>query len=175
MKIAGIKSANATLKHSQRIGIIERYHHKLKEIVIFNVAKDAPHWDRRVNLAMVAHNTRYHQPLRQKPSEKFHGRVPYNALDLKFSHPLQPPPGTADMKTLVDQLNQKNIANVDNNFGALSIQKIIWPENCRRHHWKKMSMFSCSNPNTTACQIKHISKLSTGPCHESPNTLKLHH
>ena len=107
MNKAGIKISHATIKHAQTIGMIERSHQRLKQVLKINVSVDRPQWDRYVNLAVMAHNTTYHQTLKCSPTEVFHGRVPYNALDLKFSNPLNPPRNAVDAKTLVDNLNAK--------------------------------------------------------------------
>ena len=107
MNKAGIRVSHATIKHAQTIGMIERSHQRLKQILKVNVSVDRPQWDRYVNLAVMAHNTTYHQTLKGSPTEVFHGRVPYNALDLKFSNPLNLPRNAVDTKTLVDNLNAK--------------------------------------------------------------------
>ena len=107
MDKAGIKVSHATIKHAQSIGMIERSHQRLKQILKINVSVDRPQWDRYVNLAVMAHNTTYHQTLKCSPTEVFHGRVPNNALDLKFSNPLNPPRNAVDAETLVDNLNAK--------------------------------------------------------------------
>ena len=60
-----------------------------------------------VNIAVMAHNTTYHQTLKCTPTEIFHGRVPYNAVDLKFSNPLSLPRNAIDTQSLVDNLNSK--------------------------------------------------------------------
>ena len=98
--------------------MIERSNRKLKQSLKINVASDAPHWDEYVTLAVMAHNTTYHQTLKCAPSELYHGCVLYNALDLKLRHPLQPPHGTRDIKTTSDQVNRKYKANVVNIFSA---------------------------------------------------------
>ena len=107
MKTAGIQIEHATVKHAQTIGMVERSHQKLKQILKINVAADSPQWDKYVNLAVMAHNTTYHQSLKCTPSEVFHGRVPLNALDLKFSNPLQSRTQDTDLTKLVDQVNEK--------------------------------------------------------------------
>ena len=107
MNKAGIKVSHATIKHAQTIGMIERSHQRLKQVLKINVSVDRPQWDRYVNLAVMAHNTTYHQTLKCSPTEVFHGRVPYNALDLKLSNPLNPPRNAVDTKTLMDNLNAK--------------------------------------------------------------------
>ena len=55
----------------------------------------------------MAHNTTYHQTLKCSPTEVLHGCVPYNALDLKFGNPLNPPRNATDTQSLVDNLNAK--------------------------------------------------------------------
>ena len=107
MEKAGIKVSHATIKHAQTIGMIERSHQRLKQILKINVSADRPQWDRYVNLSVMAHNTTYHQTLKCSPTEVFHGRVPYNALDLKFGNPLSPPRNATDTQSLVDNLNTK--------------------------------------------------------------------
>ena len=107
MKTAGIKIDHATVKHAQTIGMVERFHQKLKQILKINISVGSPQWDRYVNLAVMAHNTTYHQSLKCTPSEVFHGRVPFNALDLKFGNPLKCETTETDMTRLVDQVNDK--------------------------------------------------------------------
>ena len=55
----------------------------------------------------MAHNTTYHQSLKCTPSEVFHGRIPFNALDLKFGNPLKCETTETDITRLVDQVNEK--------------------------------------------------------------------
>ena len=88
MNKAEIRVSHATIKHAQTIGMIERSHQRLKQILKTNVSVDRPQWDRYINLAVMAHNTTYHQTLKCSPTEVFYGRIPYNALDLKFGNPL---------------------------------------------------------------------------------------
>ena len=107
MDKAGIKVSHATINHAQTIGMTERSHQRLKQILKINVSADRPQWDRYVNLAVMAHNKTYHQTLKCSPTEVFHGRVSYNALDLKFSNPLSPPRNVTDTQSLVDNLNAK--------------------------------------------------------------------
>ena len=107
MEKAGMKVSHATIKHAQTIGMIERSHQRLKQILKINVSADRPQWDRYVNLSVMAHNTTYHQTLKCSPTEVSHGRVPYNALDLKFGNPLSPPRNATDTQSLVDNLNTK--------------------------------------------------------------------
>ena len=114
MKTAGIKIDHATVKHAQTIGMVERSHQKLKQILKINVSADSPQWDRYVNIAVMAHNTTYHNSLKCTPSEVFHGRLPFNALDLKFDNPLKCETTETDITRLVDQVNEKSRQVNDN-------------------------------------------------------------
>ena len=107
MNKAGIKVSHATIKHAQTIGMVERSHQRLKQILEINISVDRPQWDRYINLAVMARNTTYHQTLKCSSTEVFHGRVPYNAPDLKFGNPLSPPRNVTDTQSLVDNLNTK--------------------------------------------------------------------
>ena len=107
MDKAGNKVSHATIKHAQTIGMIERSHQRLKQILKINVSADRSQWDRYVNFAVMPHNTTYHQTLKCSPTEVFDGCVPYNALDLKFGNHLSPPRNATDTQSLVDNLNAK--------------------------------------------------------------------
>ena len=87
--------------------MIKRSHQKLKQTLKLNVSADRPQRDRYVNIAVMAHNTTYHQTLKCTPTELFHRRVPYSALDLKFSNPLSLPKNATDTQSFVDNLNSK--------------------------------------------------------------------
>ena len=85
--------------------MIERSHKRLKEILKINVAEHAQRWDQYVKFAVMAHNTTYHTSIRCTPSEIFHGRVPYNSLDLKYKTPTEPK--VKANKNITDQMKQK--------------------------------------------------------------------
>ena len=67
--------------------MVERSHAKIEKILKIHVNVDRPQWDRYVDVAIMAHNTTYHASLKCSLTEIFHGRTPYNALDLKYSDP----------------------------------------------------------------------------------------
>ena len=56
-----MKIEHATVKHAQTIGMVERSHQKLKQITKINISADSPQW--HVNMAVMAHNTTYHQAI----------------------------------------------------------------------------------------------------------------
>ena len=86
-KAIGLEISHATIKHARTKGMVERSHAKLKKIFKIHVNVDRPHWDRYVDIAIMAHYTTYHTSLKCSPTEISHGRTPYNALDLKYSNP----------------------------------------------------------------------------------------
>ena len=118
MRTAGIKIKHATVKHVQTIGMVELSHQRLKQDLKINVSAVSPQWDMYVNLAVMTHNTTYHQSLKCTPSEVVHGRIPFNALDLVFSNPLKCETMETDIAKLVDQVNEKYKQVFDNIFEA---------------------------------------------------------
>ena len=63
----------------------------------------------------MAHNTPYHQSLACTPSKRYHGRIPFTALDLKFSNPLKCETKETDRAKLVDKVSQM-YKQVNNNI-----------------------------------------------------------
>ena len=118
MSESGIKINHATLKHAQTIRRVQRTHQKLKKILKVNVAADKPHWDRYVKLAIMGHNSTYHQSLKCTPAEIFRGRIPYKTLYLKFRNPLQRNRTKVHVHTLLDEINRKYKDTTANIFEA---------------------------------------------------------
>ena len=74
---------HATTKHAQTIGILERTHASLKESLKIMTEERRKMWHQFLPMAVLNYNTSYHTSLGCEPSRVFHGRVPYNVLDLK--------------------------------------------------------------------------------------------
>ena len=80
----GIQLKHATTKHAQTIGILERCHASLKESLKISTGERRTMWHQYLAIATLNYNTSYHSALGCEPSRVFHGRIPYNVLDLKF-------------------------------------------------------------------------------------------
>ena len=80
----GIQLKHATTKHAQTNGILERSHASLKESLKISTGERRTMWRQYVAIATLNDNTSYHSALGCEPSRVFHGRIPYNVLDLKF-------------------------------------------------------------------------------------------
>ena len=83
-KILDIEIRHATTKHAQRIGILERTHASIKTALKISTGQRKSMWHKHVQIAVMNHNTTYHESIGCEPSTVFHGRIPYNALDLKL-------------------------------------------------------------------------------------------
>ena len=162
MEKAGIKVSHATIKHAQTIGMIERSHQRLKQILKINVSADRPQWDRYVNLSVMAHNTTYHQTLKCSPTEVFHGRVPYNALDLKFGNPLSPPRNATDTQSLVDNLKTKFKETHTNIIRAFHKYKAYYDRKAQASPLKVNDFVFLLNPKISTQSEKILSTLSNG-------------
>ena len=82
--IRGIQLKHATTKHAQTIGILERTHASLKESLKIMTGERRTMWHQFLPISVLNYNTSYHTSLGCEPSRVFHGRVPYNVLDLKY-------------------------------------------------------------------------------------------
>ena len=80
----GITLKHATTKHAQTIGMLERTHDALKRTLKIETGERRSMWHKYVHIAVLNHNTSYHSSIGCEPSRVFHGRIPYNVLDLKL-------------------------------------------------------------------------------------------
>ena len=104
METAG-KKWNTRLSSTQRLSVWS--HQWLEQVLKINVAADSPQWQNYVNMAVMAHNTTHHQTLRCSPTEIFHGRIPFNALDIKFGNPLHQTRAITGVKNIPNNMNEK--------------------------------------------------------------------
>ena len=68
-KAVDIHISHATIKHAQTIGMVERTHANLKKILKISVNADRLQCDRYVDIAIMAHNTTYHDSLKCSPTD----------------------------------------------------------------------------------------------------------
>ena len=111
----GIQLKLATTKHAQTIGILERTHASLKESQKIMTGERRTMWHQFLPMAVLNYNTSYYMSLGCEPSRLFHGRVPYNVLDLKYGlKPQNPAPTNSEIaggmlrqtKEIVEQTQQ---------------------------------------------------------------------
>ena len=81
-EVHGIALQHATTKHAQTIGLFERTHASLKKTLKLERGEGRSIWHKYVNITVLNYNTSYHTSIGCEPSRVFHGRVPYNVLDL---------------------------------------------------------------------------------------------
>ena len=90
--VLGITVKHATTKHAQTIGLLERSHASIKQALKIETGKWRSIWHKYINIAVLNYNTSYHTSIGSEPSRVFHGRLPYNVLDLKLGiRPQQQP------------------------------------------------------------------------------------
>ena len=87
--------------------MIQRSYQKLKQILTINLSADSPQWHKYVNMAVMAHSTTYHQAIRCTPTEIFHRRVPFNALDIQLGKSLSEQPNTTDVTRILNNMGEK--------------------------------------------------------------------
>ena len=102
-----IRINHASTKHAQTIGILERTHASLKTSLKISTGERRSMWHKYVQIAVMNYNTSYHENLGCEPTTVFHGRIPYNILDIKLG--LKPNWEKDSNEELTDQL-QKQLA-----------------------------------------------------------------
>ena len=75
---------HATTKHAQTIGLLERFHASIKQSLKIETGERRSLWHKYFSIAVLNYNTSYHSSIGCEPSRVFHGRIPYNILDLKM-------------------------------------------------------------------------------------------
>ena len=96
---------HATTKHAQTIGLLERSHASIKQALKIETGERRSLWQKYINIAVLNYNTSYHTSIGCEPSRVFHGRIPYNILDLKMGiRPKQIP--SPDSEIAQDVLEQ---------------------------------------------------------------------
>ena len=82
--VLGITLKHATTKHAQTIGLLERSHASIKKSLKIETGERRSLWHEYISIAVLNYNTSYHSSIGCEPSRVFHGRIPYNILDLKM-------------------------------------------------------------------------------------------
>ena len=103
--VLGITLKQATTKHAQTIGLLERSHMSIKQALKIETGDRRSFWHKYVSIAVLHYNTSYHKSIGCEPSRVFHGRIPYNILDLKLGIRLQqqPIPTSQIAQNVLDQ------------------------------------------------------------------------
>ena len=82
--VLGVTLKHATTKRAQTIGLLERSHASIKKALKIETGERRSLWHKYINIAVLNYNTSYHTSIGCEPSRVFHGRIPYNILDLKL-------------------------------------------------------------------------------------------
>ena len=103
--VLDITLKHATTKHAQTIGLLERSHASIKQALKIETGERRSLWHKYVSIAVLNYNTSYHASIGCEPSRVFHGRIPYNILDLKMGiRPQQiPPPDSQIAQDVLEQ------------------------------------------------------------------------
>ena len=103
--VLGITLKHATTKHAQTIVLLERSHASIKQALKIETGERRSLWHKYVSIAVLNYNTTYHASIGCEPSGVFHGRLPYNILDLKMGIRPQklPPPDSQIAQDVLEQ------------------------------------------------------------------------
>ena len=115
--VLGITLKHATTKHAQTIGLLERSHMSIEQALKIETGERRSLWRKYINIAVPNYNTSYHTNIGCEPSRVFHGRIPYNVLDLKLGiRPQQQPIPTSQIAQEVLEQAEKIHQDVRKNI-----------------------------------------------------------
>ena len=83
-QILEIQISYTSTKQAETIGILERTHASIKTASKISTGERRSIWHKYVQTAVTNYNTTYHETLGCEPSTVFHGRKPYNVVELKL-------------------------------------------------------------------------------------------
>ena len=98
--VLGITLKHATTKYAQTIGMPERSHASIKQALKIERGERRSLWREYGSIAVLDYNTSYHASIGCELSRVFHGRIPYNDLDIKMGILLQGIPSPASQVAL---------------------------------------------------------------------------
>ena len=103
--VLGITLKHASTKHAQTIGLLERSHASIKQSLKIETGERRSLWHKYISIAVLIYNTSYHSSFGCEPSRVFHGRIPYNILDLKMGIRQQkiPSPNSESAQDVLEQ------------------------------------------------------------------------
>ena len=114
--VLGITLKHATTKHAQTIGLLERSHASIKQSLKIETGECRSLWHKYISIAVLNYNTSHHSSIGCEPSRVFHGRTPYNILDLKLGiRPQKISPAESEIAQDVRELTETIFRNVRRN------------------------------------------------------------
>ena len=106
--VLGITLKHATTQHAQTIRLLQRSHASIKQTLKIETGERRSLWHKYVSIAVLNYNTSYDASIGCEPSRAFHGRIPYNILDLEMGIRLQKTP-SPDSPIAQDVLEQTEV------------------------------------------------------------------
>ena len=163
--VLGITLTHATTKHAQTIGLLERSHASIKQALKIETGERRSLWHKYVNIAVLNYNTSYRTSIGCEPSRVFHGRIPYNILDLKLGiRPQQPPIPTSQIAQEV--LEQTEMIHEDVRKNTMILCKRILNTNATttkkptlQNLKKQITYISCSRKRIIQAAKSHSQNL----------------
>ena len=103
--VLGITLKLATTKHVQTNRMLERSYASSKQALKIKTNERISLWHKYVSIAVLNHNTSYHASIGCESSRKFHGRILYNAVDLKMGicPPKKPTPNLQSAQDILEE------------------------------------------------------------------------
>ena len=162
--VLGITLKRATTKHAQIIGLLERSHASIKQALKIETGERRSLWHKYINIVVLNYNTSYHTNIGCEPSRVFHGRIPYNIVDLNLGiRPQQQPIPTSQI--VQDVLEETEMIHQDirkNTMQAYIKYKAYFDKRSTLQNLKKQIMYTSFSRKRIIKAAKFHSQNSAG-------------
>ena len=152
--VLGNTLKHATTKHAQLIVMLEQCHASTKKALKIEIGERRSSWHKRVSIVVLDYHTSYHASIGCEPSRVFHGRIPYNVLDLNLRIRPQQAPFSAS-QIAQDVLHQTQMIYQDVRRNAMQAYRRRTLQNS-----KKQNMFICYNRKQIIKGVKVLLRTS---------------
>ena len=121
-------------------------------------------WHKQVNIAVLNYNTSYHRSIGCEPSRDFHGRIPYNILDLKLGiRPQQQPIPTSQIaQDVLDQTEKIHQDVLKNSMQAYIRNKTYYDKKANASKQKKQIMYMSCSRKRIIKRVKFLLQIFVG-------------
>ena len=157
----GLTLKHATTKHAQKIGLLERSSASIKQTLKVDTSQRRSMWHEYVSLAVLIYNPSYHASIGCEPSRVFHGRFPYNILDLKMgNHPQKKPsPDSQIAQDVLDQIEMISLDVLKNAMQAHIKYKAFCDKKANASELKQADYFYVLQPKQITKEVKLRSQI----------------
>ena len=166
--VLGITLNQATTKHAQTIGLLERSHASIRQSLNIETGERRSLWPKYIIIAVLNYNTSYHSSIGCEPSRVFLGLILYSILDLKMG--IRPKKNSSPESEIEhDVLEQTEMIFQDvrrNAIQAYIKYKAYYDKKPMPQNWNNLTMFTSYSRKQITREVNLPLQISGGLDHK---------